>query len=31
MRIFRTKPFTRFAGKEDIDDAALVEAVRRAE
>lgn len=31
MRIFRTKPFARFADKEGIDDAALVEAVRRAE
>jgi hypothetical protein len=31
MRIFKTKPFARFAGKEGIDDAALVEAVRRAE
>ena len=31
MRIFKTKPFARFAGKEGIDDAALVDAVRRAE
>jgi hypothetical protein len=31
MRIFKTKPFARFASKEGIDDAALVEAVRRAE
>jgi len=31
MRIFKTKPFARFANKEKIADAALVEAVRRAE
>lgn len=31
MRIFKAKPFARFADKESIDDAALVEAVRRAE
>lgn len=31
MRIFKTKPFARFAGKQGIDEAALVEAVRRAE
>ena len=31
MRIFKTKPFARFASKEGIADAALVEAVRRAE
>jgi hypothetical protein len=31
MRVFKTKPFARFAGREGIDDAALVEAVRRAE
>ena len=31
MRIFKTKPFARFAGKERIDDATLVAAVRRAE
>jgi hypothetical protein len=31
MRIFKTKPFARFAAKEAIDDAALVDAVRRAE
>ena len=30
MRIFKTKPFARFAGKEGIGDAALLEAVRRA-
>lgn len=30
MRIFKTKPFARFAGKEGIDDAALREAVHRA-
>ncbi|HRO11509.1 type II toxin-antitoxin system RelE/ParE family toxin [Amaricoccus sp.] len=31
MRVFKTKPFARFAARERIDDAALVEAVRRAE
>jgi hypothetical protein len=31
MRIFKTKPFVRFASREGIADAALVEAVRRAE
>jgi len=31
MRIFKTKPFARFANKEKVADAALVEAVRRAE
>jgi hypothetical protein len=31
MRIFKTKPFARFASREKIADAALIEAVRRAE
>ena len=31
MRIFKTKSFARFAAKEDIDDATLREAIRRAE
>ena len=31
MRVFKTKPFARFASKEGIADAALVEAVRRAQ
>lgn len=31
MRIFKTKPFARFADHESIDDAALCEAIRRAE
>ena len=31
MRVFKTKPFVRFAGREGIDDAALCDAVRRAE
>jgi hypothetical protein len=31
MRIFKTKPFVRFAGKEGIENTALVDAVRRAE
>jgi hypothetical protein len=31
MRVFRTRSFTRFADHEDIDDAALCDAVRRAE
>ncbi|HEY4941151.1 MAG TPA: type II toxin-antitoxin system RelE/ParE family toxin [Rhizomicrobium sp.] len=31
MRIFKTKPFARFARKERIGDAALGEAVARAE
>jgi hypothetical protein len=31
MRVFKTKAFARFAGKEGIDDAALVDAARRAE
>lgn len=31
MRIFKTKSFARFAGKEDIDDDVLRDAVDRAE
>ena len=31
MRVFKTKPFVRFAGREGIDDTALCDAVRRAE
>lgn len=31
MRIFKTKPFARFATKEGIADAALGDAIRRAE
>lgn len=31
MRIFKVRPFARFAAKEGIDDTALVDAVRRAE
>jgi len=31
MRIFKTKPFARFADHEGIADAALCEAIRRAE
>ena len=31
MRVFKTKPFVRFARRERIDDAALCDAVRRAE
>ncbi|HZT51651.1 MAG TPA: type II toxin-antitoxin system RelE/ParE family toxin [Stellaceae bacterium] len=31
MRVFKTKPFARFAKQEGIADAALCEAVRRAE
>ncbi len=31
MRIFKTKPFTRFADQASISDPALCEAVRRAE
>lgn len=31
MRIFKTKWFTRFASREDIDDAKLVEAVQNIE
>lgn len=31
MRIFKTKWFTRFASKEDIDDAKLVETVKSIE
>lgn len=31
MRIFKTKWFTRFASKEDIDDAKLVETVQSIE
>ena len=31
MRVFKTKPFVRFAGREGIDDVALCDAVRRAE
>lgn len=30
MRVFKPKPFTRFADQEGIDDAMLCEAVRRA-
>ena len=30
MRTFKTKAFARFAGREEIDDAALCEAVDRA-
>ena len=30
MRTFKTKAFSRFAGREGIDDAALCEAVGRA-
>ncbi len=30
MRVFKTKPFVRFAGREGIDDATLCDAVRRA-
>jgi hypothetical protein len=31
MRVFKTKPFARFAAKEGIADAALRDAIRRAE
>ena len=31
MRVFKTKPFTRFALREGISDAALCDAVTRAE
>ena len=31
MRVFKTKPFARFASREGIADAALCEAIRRAE
>jgi hypothetical protein len=31
MRIFKTKPFARFAAKEGIADAVLRDAIRRAE
>jgi hypothetical protein len=31
MRVFKTKAFARFARRERIDDAALADAVRRAE
>jgi hypothetical protein len=31
MRIFKTKPFARFAEHEGIDDAALCDAIQRAE
>lgn len=31
MRVFKTKPFARFAGHEGIDDDVLCEAVQRAE
>lgn len=31
MRLFKTKPFARFAGREGIADRALCDAVRRAE
>jgi hypothetical protein len=31
MRIFKTKPFARFAAKEGISDATLRDAIRRAE
>ena len=30
MRVFKTKPFARFADRERIDDAALCDAARRA-
>jgi hypothetical protein len=31
MRVFKTRPFVRFAGRERIADATLCEAVRRAD
>ena len=31
MRVFKTKPFTRFANHEGIEDEELCDAVRRAE
>lgn len=31
MRLFKTKPFARFAAKEDVTDRILREAIRRAE
>ena len=31
MRVFKTRPFGRFVRREGIDDAALCDAVRRAE
>jgi hypothetical protein len=31
MRVFKTKPFARFANREGIEDRDLCEAVRRAE
>lgn len=31
MRVFKTRPFVRFARREGIDDTALCDAVRRAE
>lgn len=31
MRVFKTKPFARFAAKEGIADAVLRDAIRRAE
>jgi hypothetical protein len=31
MRVFKTKPFARFAGHEGIDDDVLCDAVQRAE
>jgi hypothetical protein len=31
MRVFKTKPFARFAAKESIVDAVLRDAIRRAE
>ena len=31
MRVFKTKPFGRFAEREGIDDAALCDAIQRAE
>src|SRR5437868_6069467 len=31
MRLFKTKPFARFAAKEGIRDAVLRDAIRRAE
>lgn len=30
MRVFKTKPFTRFANHEGIDDTMLCDAIRRA-
>ena len=31
MRVFKTKPFARFASREGLADQELCEAVRRAE